>query len=63
MGEPCSRTLAIYRPGVPIEGVEHRFAWGGMLPCTGVLRCMLCGERAPETEYARYSRRAPERSE
>lgn len=40
---PCPRTFAIYRPGVPLPGVAHHFAWSGSMPCTGTLRCTLCG--------------------
>jgi hypothetical protein len=42
-GEACQRTFALYRPGVPLPGVSHRFAWSGSVPCTGRLRCTLCG--------------------
>lgn len=43
----CPRTLAIYKPGVPMPGVTHAYAYGGDMPCTGPLVCALCGERAP----------------
>lgn len=41
----CTRRFAIYKPGTPIPGVLHHFAWSGRIPCTGELRCTLCGER------------------
>lgn len=44
MNEECPRTLALWRPGVPIDGVGHSYSWSGKIPCTGVLRCTLCGE-------------------
>ena len=43
--KPCPRTLALYKPGVPMPGVSHHYAWTGRIPCTGVLRCTLCGDR------------------
>lgn len=39
----CYRTLALWRPGEPISGVPHHYAWSGSVPCTGRLRCTLCG--------------------
>jgi hypothetical protein len=41
---PCMRTLAIFKPGVPLPGVRHSYAWSGKVPCTGSLRCTLCGK-------------------
>ena len=43
--DTCPRTLAIYKPGVPMTGVNHHFAWSGSVPMTGTLRCTLCGQR------------------
>jgi hypothetical protein len=40
----CQRTLAIYRPGVPVPGVNHHWYWNGKVPCTGRLVCGLCGK-------------------
>jgi len=40
----CPRTLALWKPGVPQPNVNHAFAWSGRMPCTGRLRCTLCGE-------------------
>jgi hypothetical protein len=39
----CPRTLALYKPGQPMPGVPHHFAYTGSVPCTGSLRCTLCG--------------------
>jgi hypothetical protein len=41
----CARTLAIWRPGISIFGVHCQLSWNGHIPCTGVLRCTLCGRR------------------
>jgi len=41
---PCPRTLALWKPGEKIEGVQHRPSWSGKVPCTGRLRCLLCGQ-------------------
>lgn len=27
-----------------IEVPEHRYAWSGTIPCTGVYRCVYCGK-------------------
>jgi hypothetical protein len=43
----CPRTVAIYRPGEALPGVSHHYAYSGRVPCTGVLRCTLCGQRPP----------------
>lgn len=45
--EECPRTLALYRPGVPM-GIGHHYAYSGEIPCTGRLCCTLCGADAPE---------------
>ena len=42
-GVECPRTLALYKPGQPMPGVVHHFAYTGSVPCTGQLRCTLCG--------------------
>jgi hypothetical protein len=42
--DPCMRTFALYKPGVPLPSVRHSYAWTGRVPCTGVLRCILCGK-------------------
>lgn len=39
----CPRNLALYRPGVPLPGVFHRYQWRGAIPLTGRLVCSLCG--------------------
>jgi hypothetical protein len=43
----CPRTRAIWKPGVPIEGVKCSYAWTGKVPCTGRLACHLCGREKP----------------
>jgi hypothetical protein len=43
----CPRTRAIWKPGVPIEGVKCSYAWTGKVPCTGRLVCHLCGREKP----------------
>lgn len=40
----CPRTLAIYRPGQPMPGVSHHYAYRGNVPLTGRLVCTLCGQ-------------------
>lgn len=30
------------------ECTQHHMAWSGRMPCTGVLRCTMCGTRADE---------------
>lgn len=47
---PCMRTLAIVRPGFPMAGVGHSFAYRGAVPNTGSLICHLCGKVKEETE-------------
>lgn len=37
------RTCALYRPGEPIEGVDHHWAYSGQMPLTGSVKCTLCG--------------------
>ena len=39
----CQRTLAIYKSGVPM-GTHCTYAWSGKMPCTGILRCTMCGK-------------------
>lgn len=41
--DECPRTLALYKPGVPMGG-DHSYSWSGSMPCTGVLRCTMCGK-------------------
>lgn len=45
--DECPRTLALYKPGVPM-GTDHHYSWSGSMPCTGVLRCTMCGKRKDE---------------
>lgn len=40
----CPRTLALWRPGVPQAGTYCRPAYSGSIPCTGPVRCTLCGQ-------------------
>lgn len=42
--QQCQRTLALWRPGEPQPGIEHHWAYTGVIPCTGPQRCTLCGE-------------------
>jgi hypothetical protein len=44
----CGRDLALWQPGQVQPGVTHRFAWTGEVPCTGQLRCTLCGKLESE---------------
>jgi len=44
----CPRTLALWKRGERQPGVNHAFAWSGSVPCTGTLRCTLCGEDSSE---------------
>jgi hypothetical protein len=39
----CQRTVALNRPGVPLYGVTCKPAYLGRVPCTGPLRCTMCG--------------------
>lgn len=41
----CKRTLALWRPGVPVPGLKCWWSYNGRVPCTGSLVCHLCGER------------------
>lgn len=41
----CKRTLAMYRPGVPMAGVHCSFAYQGKMPNTGSQVCHLCGAK------------------
>lgn len=56
MKDECPRTLAIYRPGVPM-GFGHHFAYSGRVPCTGSLVCTMCGLRK---DPRGYDSRSPE---
>lgn len=49
MVNPCKRTLALYRTGVPMD-TPCRYAYTGRVPCTGPLVCTMCGERKEEPE-------------
>jgi hypothetical protein len=40
----CQRTNALWKPGQPIAGVFCSYAYRGKIPCTGTLRCHLCGK-------------------
>jgi hypothetical protein len=39
----CPRTLCIFRPGEPVEGMYCYFFYSGRIPCTGERRCISCG--------------------
>lgn len=41
-GELCRRTLAIWKPGQPQQGVHCSFSFTGKVPNTGRLACHLC---------------------
>jgi len=43
----CARTLALFRPGIPIPGTVCYYTYTGRMPCTGSLRCFLCGKVKP----------------
>jgi len=43
----CPRTLAIYKPGQPMPGVNHAYHYAGAVPCTGRQVCHLCGSEKP----------------
>ena len=43
----CPRTLALWRPGVPVAGVPCHYTYIGRVPLTGTLVCPLCGGRKP----------------
>lgn len=40
----CARTLALWKPGVPIKGLKCKYSWTGKMPCTGRLICQMCGK-------------------
>jgi len=43
LSTPCDRTLAIYRPGVPMPGMYCSGSYRGGMPNTGRHACHLCG--------------------
>lgn len=46
----CPRTVALYKPGHHMPGVNHSFSWTGAVPLTGELRCTLCGQLKDEVQ-------------
>lgn len=46
--DSCPRTLALYKPGVRIEGVRCSYSYAGSVPLTGRQRCHLCGLDKPQ---------------
>lgn len=50
MPDLCPRTLALWKPGEPQPDVGHAWSWSGSVPCTGDMRCTLCGAPAPDKE-------------
>jgi len=44
----CPRTLALWKRGERQPSANHTFAWSGSVPCTGRLRCTLCGQDASD---------------
>lgn len=42
--ELCPRTFALWKPGMQIEGVKHHYAYSGKMPCTGLIKCTMCGK-------------------
>lgn len=45
----CTRKLCMHRPGESVEGMVCHYVYKGSIPCTGVRRCMFCGEPEPES--------------
>lgn len=41
--EYCQRTFALWKPGVPMN-IHCTYAWSGRIPCTGLLKCTMCGK-------------------
>lgn len=41
--QPCQRARALWRNSEPIAGFYCSYAYSGTIPCTGELRCILCG--------------------
>jgi hypothetical protein len=46
----CNRSLAVYKPGVPMADIRCIYAYTGRIPNTGSRRCMLCGNVHPDDE-------------
>lgn len=46
--EICQRTFALFRPGIPIEGVTCSYRYTGSIPCTGLRVCRMCGKEKPK---------------
>lgn len=34
-----------------VECTHHRYAWSGKMPCTGMLKCVLCGKPEDESTH------------
>lgn len=42
MQTKCERTLCLWKPGQPVEGIFCHYTYRGSIPCTGVQRCIFC---------------------